>query len=117
MRAPMFEGSKEHPMKWQDRRLLDLFGIEHPLIQAPMAGVSSPQMAVAASEAGGLGAIAAAMLTPGTLRGELQIVQQGTGRPISVNFFVHKDPTADPARDTGWRKRLPPPFSRPRPPP
>lgn len=40
-------------MKWQDRRLLDLFGIEHPLLQAPMAGASSPQMAVAASEAGG----------------------------------------------------------------
>ena len=93
-------------MKWQDRRLLDLFGIEHPLIQAPMAGVSSPQMAVAASEAGGMGAIAAAILTPETLRGELQIVQQGTGRPTSVNFFVHKDPTADPARDPGWRKRL-----------
>ena len=31
-------------MKWQDRRLLDLFGIDHPILQAPMAGITSPQM-------------------------------------------------------------------------
>src|SRR5215813_12098339 len=74
-------------MKWQDRRLLDLFGIEHPILQAPMAGISTPQMAVAASEAGGLGAIAAAMLTPDGLRTEMQIAQQGTGKPLNVNFF------------------------------
>ena len=47
-------------MKWQDRRLLDLFGIDHPIIQAPMAGITSPQMAIAASEAGALGSIAGA---------------------------------------------------------
>ena len=38
-------------MKWHDRRLLDLFGIEHPILQAPMAGPTTPQMAIAASEA------------------------------------------------------------------
>jgi nitronate monooxygenase len=93
-------------MKWHDRRLIDLFGIEHPIIQAPMAGPCSPQMAVAASEAGGLGSLPAAMLTPETLRGELQIVKQGTGRSINVNFFVHEDPKPDAARETAWRKRL-----------
>jgi nitronate monooxygenase len=93
-------------MKWHDRRLIDLFGIEHPIIQAPMAGPCSPQMAVAASEAGGLGSLPAAMLTPETLRGELQIVKQGTGRSINVNFFVHEDPKPDAAREAAWRKRL-----------
>ena len=93
-------------MKWHDRRLLDLFGIEHPIIQAPMAGPGTPQMAIAASEAGGLGSIAAAMLTPETLRGELQVVQQGTRRPINVNFFVHPDPAPDGPREAAWRKRL-----------
>jgi nitronate monooxygenase len=93
-------------MKWSDRRLLDLFGIEHPIIQAPMAGPVSPQMAVAASEAGGLGSLPAATLTPETLRGELQIVKQGTGRPINVNFFVHPDPRPDSGREDRWRKRL-----------
>ncbi|MBL0897301.1 MAG: 2-nitropropane dioxygenase, partial [Reyranella sp.] len=38
-------------MKWQDRRLLDLFGIEHPILQAPMAGVTSPQLCISTSEA------------------------------------------------------------------
>ena len=93
-------------MKWQDRRLIDLFGIEHPIIQAPMAGSTSPQMAIAASEAGGMGSLPAAMLTPETLHSELQIVKQGTGRPINVNFFVHPDPKPDAAREAGWRKRL-----------
>jgi len=93
-------------MKWQDRRLLDLFGIEHPILQAPMAGASTPQMAIAVSEAGGLGSIASAMLTPAGLRAELQIAQQGTGRPLNVNFFVHLDAVFDPARDARWRKRL-----------
>ena len=95
-------------MKWQDRRLLDLFGIEHPLLQAPMAGVTSPQLAIAASEAGGLGSIAGAMLSPEALRQELQIVKQGTGRPFNVNFFVHKTPAVDEARDRRWRDRLAP---------
>ena len=95
-------------MKWQDRRLLDLFGIDHPILQAPMAGASSTPMAVAVSEAGGLGAVAAAMLTPETLRTELQLVQQATARSINLNFFVHKPPVADAAREAGWRKRLAP---------
>ncbi len=93
-------------MKWQDRRLLDLCGLEHPIVQAPMAGASSTQMAIAVSQAGGLGSIAAAMLTPDTLRSELQIAQQATDRPINVNFFVHKPPLDDPARQSVWRKRL-----------
>ena len=95
-------------MKWSDRRLLDLFGIDHPILQAPMAGFTSPAMAVAVSEAGGLGSIAAAMLTPDGLRSELQIVQQGTARPFNVNFFTHNAPTVDAERESKWRQRLAP---------
>jgi nitronate monooxygenase len=93
-------------MQWQDRRLLDLFGIEHPILQAPMAGVTSPQMAIATSEAGALGSIAGAMLTLDGLRQEFQMVKQGTSRPFNVNFFVHKPPAADAARDAAWRRKL-----------
>jgi nitronate monooxygenase len=95
-------------MKWPDRRLLDLFGIDHPIIQAPMAGFSPPAMTVAVSEAGGLGSVAAAMATPESLRAELQIVRQGTGRPFSVNFFTHLQPEPDAAREARWRQRLAP---------
>jgi nitronate monooxygenase len=95
-------------MKWPDRRLLDLFGVDHPIIQAPMAGFTPPAMTVAVSEAGGLGSVAAAMATPESLRAELQIVRQGTGRPFSVNFFTHLQPEPDAAREARWRQRLAP---------
>jgi len=95
-------------MAWTDRRLLEMLGIEHPILQAPMAGVTTPAMAVAVSQAGGLGAIAAAMLTPETLRGEFQIVKQGTSRPFNVNFFTHRSPQADSAREAAWRRKLAP---------
>src|SRR5258708_28525062 len=93
------------PMNWRDRRLLALFGIDHRIVQAPMAGVTSPAMAVAVSQAGGLGAIAGAMLTPQTLRGELQIAKQGTSPPINADFFVHRGPAVGAARGGA---RLPP---------
>ena len=48
---------------WHDRRIQDLFGIDLPILQAPMAGVSTPQMAIAVSEAGGLGSLACAQPT------------------------------------------------------
>src|SRR5258708_30991706 len=102
-------------MKWPDRRLLDLFDIDHPIVQAPMAGASSTQMAIAVSEAGGLGSIAAAMLTPETLRTELQIAQQGTGRAINVNFFRHEPPVLDAAREAAWREPLAPSYKQLRP--
>src|ERR1700722_10170546 len=95
-------------MKWQDRRLLDLFGIDHPIVQAPMAGFTPPAMTVAVSEAGGLGSGAGAMATPESLHSELQIVRQGTGRPYSVNFFTHVQPEPDAAREKKWRQRLAP---------
>ena len=46
-------------MNWPDRRLLELFDIDHPIVQAPMAGITSPAMAAAVSAGGGLGSLAA----------------------------------------------------------
>jgi nitronate monooxygenase len=48
---------------WPDRRVLDLFGIEHPIIQAPMAGAQGSALAIAVSEAGGLGSLPCALLS------------------------------------------------------
>src|SRR6185295_4718101 len=93
---------------WPDRRILDLFGIEHPIIQAPMAGAQGSAMAIAVSEAGGLGSMPCALLTPEQARGELQIIKQRTGKPYNVNFFCHQPPAADPAREAKWVERLAP---------
>jgi nitronate monooxygenase len=87
-------------------RLLDLLGIELPVIQAPMAGSSTPEMAIAVSEAGGLGSLPSAQYDEGGLRAALDRVRAGTRRPINLNFFSHSNPTDDPERQSAWLKRL-----------
>ena len=91
---------------WPDRRILDLFGIELPIIQAPMAGSTGAEIAIAVSEAGGLGSLPCAMLSTDQTRAELGIIRQRTSRPINVNFFCHRPPTPSPAREAAWRTRL-----------
>lgn len=91
---------------WPDRRLLDLIGIEIPLIQAPMAGASGPAMAIAVSEAGGLGSLPCAMLDPDKARTEIEAIRQRTTKPLNVNFFCHTAPRPDSDRDAIWKQRL-----------
>lgn len=93
---------------WHDRRILDLFGIDLPIIQGPMAGVSTPAMAIAVSEAGGLGSLACAQLTLDQARSDLATIRQATKRPINVNFFCHRPPAPEPARIKAWRDLLAP---------
>lgn len=87
-------------------RLLDLFGIELPIIQGPMALASTPEMVIAVSEAGGLGSLAGAQYNEAGLRAALDKVRAGTRRPINVNFFCHTPPADDPARQAAWLKHL-----------
>jgi nitronate monooxygenase len=89
-----------------DTRLLELLGIELPIIQAPMAGATTPEMVIAVSEAGGLGSLPSAQYSAGQLRQALDVVRAGTRRPMNVNFFSHTDPPSDPARQAAWRHRL-----------
>lgn len=93
---------------WHDRRILDLLGIDLPILQAPMAGTSTPEMAVAVSEAGGLGALACAQLTVEQARKDIAFIRQGTRRPINVNFFCHTPPAPQPERIAAWRTLLAP---------
>jgi nitronate monooxygenase len=91
---------------WPDRRLLDLFKLELPIIQAPMAGANGSAMAMAVSEAGGLGSLPCAMLDVTKIRAELGVIRQRTGKPINVNFFCHTPPKPDAQRDAAWKARL-----------
>ncbi|QDZ03006.1 DUF561 domain-containing protein [Nitratireductor mangrovi] len=91
---------------WPDRRILDLFSIERPILQAPMAGSSGSELAIAVCEAGGLGSLPCAMLGAGQIRNEIGIIRQRTNRPVNLNFFCHTPPEADPARESAWRRRL-----------
>jgi nitronate monooxygenase len=91
---------------WPNERLINLFGIELPIIQAPMAGSAFSDMVVAVSEAGGLGSLACALLSVDQARRELETIRRKTSRSINVNFFCHQQPRAEPARQRNWRRRL-----------
>ncbi len=91
---------------WPDRRLLDLIGIELPIIQAPMAGANGSAMVIAASEAGGLGSLPCAMLDTAQAQEEIGIIRRRTTKPFNVNFFCHTPPKPDPDRDAAWKARL-----------
>lgn len=86
--------------------------IELPMIQAPMAGVSTPKLAAAVSEAGGLGSLGVGNLDVGTARDQIRSVRTLTDRPFNVNVFCHVPPTPDAGRESAWLSRLGPHFAR-----
>jgi nitronate monooxygenase len=85
-----------------------LFGIDVPIIQAPMAGVQGSALAIAVSNAGALGSLPCAMLSPEGLAQELAAIHAQTLRPFNVNFFCHVTPPLDADRDAAWRAALTP---------
>ncbi|CAG9177285.1 Nitronate monooxygenase [Cupriavidus pampae] len=89
-------------------RIAQLFGIDLPVIQAPMAGASTPAMAIAVSEAGGLGSLPAALYSVEEFAAALAEVRAGTKKPVNVNFFSHVPPAADPVQMMKWRALLAP---------
>ena len=95
-------------MTWPDRRLIDLFGIELPIVQAPMANSSAADMAVVVAEAGGLGSFPCAGLTDDKVRDGVAAIRSRTSKPINLNFFCHAEPEQDVASEAAWLKRLAP---------
>lgn len=91
--------------------LQQVLGIALPVIQAPMAGVQGSALALAVSNAGGLGSLPCAMLAPDALRAELATLRAQTTRPYNVNFFCHSSPPPDAAREAAWRQLLAPYYA------
>lgn len=73
-----------------------------------MAGVQGSALAIAVSNAGGLGSLPCALLTVEQMRSELAAIARGTTRPFNVNFFCHAEPDPDSRRSAAWRDRLRP---------
>jgi nitronate monooxygenase len=93
---------------WPDRRIIDLFKTEFPIVQAPMAGVMDADLVMAAAQGGALGSLPCAMLSLEKAREQINIIRQRIAAPINLNFFCHNPVEADPARETIWRQRLAP---------
>jgi nitronate monooxygenase len=90
------------------RTLQDFLGIELPIVQAPMAGVQDSALAIAVSNAGGLGSLPCAMLSAEQMRTELAAIKAGSNRPFNVNFFCHAPAVPNAEREAIWRKTLEP---------
>jgi nitronate monooxygenase len=82
-----------------------------PIIQAPMAGSQGAALAIAVCQAGGLGSLPAAMLTPAGLRAAIAEVRAHTAEPFNVNFFCHAAPAADAGIEERWRAALAPYYA------
>ena len=76
-----------------------------------MAGVQTSALTIAVSNAGGLGSLPCAMLTPESLCAELEIITAQTSRPYNVNFFCHTPAALDAAREAKWRAALAPYYA------
>ncbi|MGE5159715.1 MAG: NAD(P)H-dependent flavin oxidoreductase [Gemmatimonas sp.] len=91
---------------WPDRRLLDLFKTEFPIVLAPMAGIMDAELTIAVAQGGGLGSLPCAMLSPDTVREQVNIIRQRVSASINLNFFCHKPAALDTKREAGWKQRL-----------
>ena len=92
--------------------LLRKLGIELPIVQAPMAGISTPEMAATVSNAGALGSIGIGSIDAEAARKMIVDVRTRTDRPFQVNVFCHRPALADAAREAAWLARLAPEFAR-----
>jgi nitronate monooxygenase len=95
-------------MTWPDRKILDLFKIRLPMVQAPMANFGTVEMAVGAGEAGALASLPCAALSPEQIRAGVAAIRKAGAGPVNLNFFCHKQPAANAEREAAWRARLAP---------
>jgi nitronate monooxygenase len=92
--------------------LLQTLGVSLPIIQAPMAGVSTPAMAAAVSNAGGLGSIGVGPVGAHSAREMIAAIRAATDRPFNVNVFCNRPAIANQSREAAWLARLAPVFRR-----
>lgn len=92
--------------------LIKRLGLQHPIIQAPMAGTATPALAAAVSNAGGLGSISIANFDAPTARKNIQALKALTDKPFNINVFVHVEGVHDSARESAWLDFLRPEFER-----
>lgn len=87
-------------------RLAALLGVEHAIVGGPMAGVNTPELVAAVSNAGGLGSIGCGMLEPEGIESAIARIRGLTDRPFAVNLFVTPQPAVDEAQVLRMQARL-----------
>jgi nitronate monooxygenase len=92
--------------------LLERLDVRVPIIQAPMAGVSSPAMAAAVSDSGGLGSLGVGAMNANQAREAIRQFRAMSSGPLNINVFVHRPAHADARKEAAWLQRLAPEFER-----
>ncbi|GLR84807.1 NAD(P)H-dependent flavin oxidoreductase [Bradyrhizobium iriomotense] len=91
---------------WPDRRLIDLFKTEFPIVLAPMAGVMDAELVIAAAKGGALGSLPCAMLSAEKAREQVNLIRQSVSAPVSMNFFCHTPIELTTEAEARWKQRL-----------
>ena len=93
---------------WPDRRIIELFKTEFPIVLAPMAGIMDADLVIAAAQGGALGSLPCALLSVDKAREQVNIIRQRASAPVNMNFFCHEPVDADPKAEAQWRQHLAP---------
>ena len=93
---------------WPDRRLIELFKTEFPIVLAPMAGIMDAELVIAAAQGGALGSLPCAMISAEKAREQVNIIRQRVSAPVNMNFFCHSPIDADAESQARWKQRLEP---------
>ncbi|MFT0214024.1 nitronate monooxygenase [Pseudomonas sp. F1_0610] len=91
--------------------LLELLGIQYPIIQAPMAGTSTVSLAAAVCNAGGLGSLGLGSASVENARAQIRALKAATNKPFNINFFCHQAAPRDRAQEQRWLAHLAPYFA------
>jgi nitronate monooxygenase len=91
---------------WPDRRLIDLFKTEFPIVLAPMAGVMDAELVIAVAQGGGLGSLPSAMISPEKAREQVGLIRQTVKAPVNMNFFCHTPVELTREAEARWKQRL-----------
>lgn len=91
---------------------MDQLGLRHPIIQAPMAGTSTPELAAAVCQGGGLGSLGLGALSVEAAQAEIERTRALTQAPFNVNLFCHHNGQHDSAREAAWLQYLAPEFAK-----
>src|SRR5258708_12624298 len=101
------------PPRWNENRLTAKLGIDYPIIQGPLGGLSSQKLTGAVSNFGGLGSFAAHSLTPGAIKDGIAEICSLTSKPFAMNLWVSMEDEGPPPFDeTPFTRTLPPPPSQ-----
>jgi nitronate monooxygenase len=97
------------PPRWNQNRLTEKLGIEYPIIQGPLGGLSSQRLTAAVSNLGGLGSFGGHSLPPEAIKGVIAEIRSLTSKPFAMNLWISmEDEGARTADENGFNRSLAP---------